>query len=88
MRRSDKRSRCCVVYLLCCALLVTSLIAACGDSGPAANVVAQVDRYTITRPELEHWTDVEAVLAYETEPKRVVPAGVVPDPPSYDKCIH
>ena len=73
-----------------CVLIVACLgIAACGggDPKPAGKVVARVNGNAVTKATLDHWTDVEAVLAYENEPKRPVPVGVVPDPPTYAKCI-
>jgi foldase protein PrsA len=73
---------------LCVALAIGIGIAACGDPGAAGDMtVARVGSHAITKATLEHWTDVEAVLAYETEPKHPVPSGVVPDPPAYSRCV-
>jgi hypothetical protein len=74
------------ICFLGCAL-AAFLLVACGDPKPAEHVVARIDGHAITLPELGHWTEIEAVLAYETVPKKPVPAGVIPDPPSYAKCI-
>lgn len=49
--------------------------------------MARIDGRRISLAQLDHWTNIEAVLAHETEPKKPVPAGVIPDPPSYAKCI-
>jgi hypothetical protein len=73
---------------LCVTLAISGLLAACGSSGSTAgSAIALVGKHSITRATLEHWTDVEAVLAYNTDPKSPVPSGVVPDPPAYVKCI-
>lgn len=72
----------CVLFAACVA------ITACGDDHHSRDsVVARVNGDVVTKATLDHWTDVEAVLAYENEPKRPVPVGVVPDPPSYTQCI-
>jgi len=77
-----------VVCALCAALAISGGLATCGDSArTGADIVARVDSHSITKATLDHWTAVEAVLAYETEPKRRVPTGVVPDPPTYAKCV-
>jgi foldase protein PrsA len=78
-----------IACALCLTLGAALGIAACGSSntpGPDT-VVAQVDGHTITKGRLEHWTAVEAVLAYEATPKSPVPKGVVPDPPVYANCV-
>jgi hypothetical protein len=76
------------VCALCATLAISVGLADCGDSAPTGEaVVATVDSHSITKTALDHWTAVEAVLAYETEPKRPVPAGTVPDPPTYAKCV-
>jgi hypothetical protein len=41
----------------------------------------------LTKAALAHWTAVEAVLTYQYRPRRPVPTGLVPDPPSYTNCI-
>jgi hypothetical protein len=70
-----------------CGVIVASLsVIACGDAKPGV-VVAWVDGHSIAKAELERWTAIEAVLAYETNPGKPVPSGVVPDPPAYVKCI-
>lgn len=72
---------------LCAAFVISAGIAACNDPKPIDHAVVRIDGNAITLLELDHWTDVEAVLAYETEPKKPVPAGVIPDPPAYARCI-
>jgi hypothetical protein len=62
------------------------VMSACGGSTGGA-VVARVNGHAITRASLEHWTRVEAVLAYDFRPTKPVPKGVVPDPPDYANCI-
>jgi hypothetical protein len=75
------------ILLAACALCSILAFAACGDPGSRGNpIVARVDGQSITKAALEHWTDVEAVLAYETEPKHPIPSGIVPDPPTYSQC--
>jgi hypothetical protein len=76
------------VCAYCAALALSAGLVACGDSSSAGDsIVARIDGNSITKATLDHWTDVEAVLAYEAEPKKPVPTGVIPDPPSYAKCI-
>jgi hypothetical protein len=76
------------MFALCAALGISASIAACGDPNSAGDsIVARVEDNSITKATLDHWTDVEAVLAHEAEPKKPVPRGVIPDPPSYVKCI-
>ncbi len=62
-------------------------LAACGGSGMPGDTVVQVGGSSITKATLDHWTSVEAILAYDTNPKQPVPKGVVPVPPSYTACI-
>jgi hypothetical protein len=64
-------------------------MAACGSTEPEGSdrVVARVDGHTTTTQRLEHWTAVEAALAFESTPKGPVPKGVIPDPPDYVSCI-
>jgi hypothetical protein len=79
------------LYTICClsCLLATFALAGCGDPTSTRDpAVARIDGRQITLAELDHWTNIEAVLAYETDPKKPVPAGVIPDPPSYAKCIE
>lgn len=71
---------------LCVLLLAGLVLAGCGDAA-SSTIVARVGKDTITKRNLERWTTIEAVLAYETDPKRPVPKGVVPDPPAYSDCI-
>jgi hypothetical protein len=76
------------VGALCVLVAIGLGLSACGDPPSTGDVVvAHVDRHSIAKATLDHWTDVEAVLAYETEPKHPVPSGVVPDPPTYSRCI-
>lgn len=74
------------------ALLALSL-SSCGSSAAHAeekwgDAVVRVGRYTITKPALEHWTSVEAVLSYDYKPLAPVPKGVIPEPPEYTSCIE
>lgn len=61
-------------------------LASCGG-GAGDAVVVRVNGHAITRASLEHWTKVEAVLAYDYRPTKPVPKGVVPDPPRFASCI-
>ncbi len=68
-----------------CGVFIASLgLIGCGAT---SDPVARVDDHAITKATLERWTAIEAVLAYETDPTRPVPKGVVPDPPTYINCI-
>jgi hypothetical protein len=74
------------------AMLALSL-GACGTSATHAtqkwgDAVVRVGRYTITKPTLEHWVSVEAVLTYDYKPTAPVPRGVIPEPPEYSSCIE
>jgi hypothetical protein len=61
-------------------------VAACGAG--SSKTVAQVAGVgTISESSLEHWIQVEARLLYAAVPKRPVPEGAVPSPPSYTACI-
>src|SRR5438445_2979554 len=60
--------------------------AACGSGDPSV-VVARVGSHVITKATLDRWTAIEGVLAYQLNPTRPVPKGVVPDPPSYTACV-
>jgi len=62
-------------------------ILSCGSSLPPDTIV-QVGNQAITKAALDHWTRIEAVLAYDPDPTRPVPAGVVPDPPLYTACTR
>jgi hypothetical protein len=73
--------------------LLALCLGACGSSASHAkeqwgDTVARVGRYTLTKPALEHWTSVEAVLDYEYKPSSPVPKGVIPEPPEYTSCIE
>jgi foldase protein PrsA len=65
--------------------IALACLAGCG--GMPSDTVAQVGRYSISKATLDHWISVEAVTDYETNPRRPVPKGVVPDPPNYTACI-
>jgi hypothetical protein len=68
------------------AALAAFGLAAC--SGSSSETVAQIDGVgSISRGTLEHWIPIEARLVYAAVPKRPVPAGAVPSPPSYSACI-
>jgi hypothetical protein len=67
-------------------LIASVSLTACGDSKSGA-VVARVGGRSITKSSLERWTAIEAVLAYETNPRRPPPRGIVPDPPAYVNCV-
>lgn len=56
---------------------------------PAASrqIVARVGRHAITRAYLERWTEIETVFASKYQRSSSVPAGFVPDPPTYKLCI-
>jgi hypothetical protein len=60
-------------------------VTACGSSNEVVARVAGVG--TITKGAVEHWIPIEARLVYATVPKRPVPEGAVPTPPSYTACI-
>lgn len=66
------------------AAIVATCLAGCGS---ASDTVARVGDVPISKAAVEHWARVEAVLAYEVVPRKPVPAGVVPDPPTYSACI-
>lgn len=69
-------------------IIAMALFAAgCGGSR-ADMVVAHVEGVgSIHRSTLEHWIPIEARLIYSVVPRRPVPKGVVPDPPTYTACI-
>lgn len=56
---------------------------------PAARrqVVATVGHHRITRAYLEEWTPLEVLFASPYKSGSSVPSGLVPDPPSYRRCI-
>jgi hypothetical protein len=74
-----------------CALLFAVLgLAACGHSASRNNAqtaAIRVGTDTFSKPEVAHWTQVEAVISREVIPRGPVPAGVVPDPPKFTACI-
>ncbi len=68
------------------ALLAISLLS-CGNSD-GSDIVAEVTGVgTISKSALDHWTRVELILQNEYVPKRPVPKGAIPDPPTYHNCI-
>ena len=78
----------CISMLGVIAIVVVVVgLAACGGASGGGAVVAQVGGSSISKATLDHWTRVEAVLAYKVIPRQPVPSGVVPDPPSYTACI-
>jgi len=66
--------------------LLAAGLAGCGSSS-TSETIAQVGDYKISRAALEHWTPIEAILAYNGNPTSPVPKGVIPDPPKYKACI-
>lgn len=60
-------------------------LSSCGAGRDA--VVVRVGNRSITEATVEHWTAVEAILAYEASPSHSVPKGVIPDPPAYADCV-
>jgi foldase protein PrsA len=68
------------------AIAVVSLTA-CGGGTSGGNAAVQVGDSSISKATVDHWTKVEAVLAYKVIPRQPVPKGVVPDPPNYTACI-
>jgi hypothetical protein len=68
------------------AVAVVGLAACAGGSSGA--IVAQVAGVgSISKPTLEHWMPVEAIVLYQEKPTKPVPRGVIPDPPLYNACI-
>lgn len=65
----------------------TSLTRALPPRDLPPNVVARVGTHSITRIALAHWTRVEAVVTHDYVANRHVPKGIVPDPPTYARCI-
>jgi foldase protein PrsA len=67
----------------------------CGASGrpsvrftaDADTAVAKVGDRIITKGRLDHWMHIAAIRDYELFPKGPVPSWVVPDPPSFSKCV-
>jgi len=78
-------SRC--ISALGAIVIAAAGLAACGG-GNSGEIVAQVAGVgSISKGTLEHWMPVEASLLYEEVPRKKVPAGVMPDPPTYTACI-
>jgi foldase protein PrsA len=82
--RGHRRVRA-LVALTAVALLATAL-SACGSSSNEA-VVQVAGATPITKGLIAHWIPIEAVLSYNVTPIKDVPAGVIPDPPQYTKCM-
>ena len=70
-----------VISASCIGVGITS----CGSGAPVSTIV-RVGDHTITSATLDHWARIEAVLAYDSQPTRAIPAGLVPDPPAYTAC--
>jgi hypothetical protein len=68
---------------------VVAGMSACGSSGNSAPAPAVVvSGRTISQAAVEHWTPIEAILAYDAVfPTAPVPKGLVPDPPNYTNCV-
>jgi hypothetical protein len=73
------------VPLPAAAVALVLTLGSCGAGRDA--VVVRVGNHSITERTVEHWTAVEAILAYEASPSRPAPKGVVPDPPAYADCV-
>jgi hypothetical protein len=75
--------------ILLTALATLTVVGAlgCGSAGSDEVVASVTGVGTITKGSLDHWTHVEFILLHEYIPKRPVPKGVIPDPPSYTNCI-
>jgi foldase protein PrsA len=67
-----------LVPALCALLALSVLVAACG--GVPGNAVATVDGTSIDKTQFDHWLNVAAKSSGQ-------PNAVVPDPPSYTKCV-
>jgi hypothetical protein len=57
------------------------------DPAATHQVIVRVGHRTITRGYLEQWTPLEVLFASRYKDSSSVPAGLVPDPPSYRNCI-
>lgn len=64
-------------------------LAGCGGAGgglpPGVAVLAGAR--SVSEAMVAHWTPIESILAYEVLPKKPPPAGLVPDPPTFSRCI-
>jgi len=70
---------------LASAALASAGLSACGSASPT---VAQVQGASpISKSLLDHWIEIESILAYDTIPKAPIPAGVIAVPPHYSACI-
>jgi hypothetical protein len=70
------------------ALLVAAIVAGCDSSAPTSNmVIVRVGSRVITKASFDHWLPVIATVDYELRPLAPVPDWVVPDPPTYARCI-
>jgi foldase protein PrsA len=71
-------------FLALCAFFVLPVaLSACGSSVPG-NSVAKVGDDEISKEQFEHWVNVVAKGSAQQSPGQ---KAVVPDPPSYTKCI-
>jgi foldase protein PrsA len=85
LRHRGRRRARALVALTAAAALVAAL-SACGSSSNEA-VVQVAGATPITKGLIAHWIPIEAVLSYNVTPIKDVPAGVIPDPPQYTKCM-
>jgi hypothetical protein len=80
------RPACRIVSVLVGVAAALLGVAAC--SGSSGETVARVTGVgAISKGTLDHWMPIEAVLLYEEEPRKPVPKGVIPDPPTYAACV-
>jgi hypothetical protein len=78
------RGRC--ISALCVVAIATGALTGCG--GGSDTTVAQIAGVgTISKSMLDHWMPIEGRILYSEAPTRPVPAGVVPDPPTYAACV-
>jgi hypothetical protein len=77
-----------LLILVVVGILLAGL-SACGGSSPTSDrPVAQVIGVgAISSATLAHWMPVEARIIYSERPTGPPPAGVVPDPPGFSRCI-
>lgn len=70
-------------------VLLSGVLAACGGGGSdvPGNAVASVDGTSITKDQFNHWMQVAAISSAGSSMAPGNGATVVPDPPSYAKCI-
>jgi foldase protein PrsA len=73
----------CLLISMMMGIAAVGMLACGGGSDPAVDVAGR----TISAATIEHWTPIEAVLAYTLFPTKPVPRGLIPDPPAYTACI-